>query len=199
MKIIQCNQGTPEWFEVRCGLPTCSNFDKIVTTKGLPSKQKEKYLWKVAGEAITRVPEETYQNFAMARGIELESEARIFYELTTGLTVEQVGFCTTDDGKVGCSPDGLVGNEGMIEVKCPTIAVHVGYLLANSVPSDYFQQLQGQLYVTGRKWVDFMSYSVGLKPLIVRIYPDEEFQIRLKEELEKFCKELKEVICLIKI
>ena len=192
MKIIECTQGTPEWHKARCGVPSASNFDKLVCLDGKPSKQRVKYLWQCAGEAITGVAEETYTNAAMERGKVMEAEARDLYHIVTGAEVNEVGFCVSDG--YGCSPDGLVGENGLIEIKCPNIATHVGYLLANELPSDYVQQVQGQLLVTGRKWLDFVSYYPGLKPLIVRVKPDKKFLASLEAELKNFCAELQEVI-----
>jgi hypothetical protein len=196
MKIIDCVQGTPEWHSVRCGVPTASEFDKIITTTGTPSKQRQKYLYQLAGETITGIPEESYQNMAMQRGKEMEAEARKLYELITGQEVTQVGFCLADG--YGCSPDGLVGNDGLLDIKCPTLAVHVGYLLENKFQIDYFQQVQGQLLVTKRKWVDFMSYFPGIKPFIIRVNRDEKFISALKNELYIFCSELKPIVAKIR-
>jgi len=187
-------QGTKEWREARGGIPTASAFEMIITTRGEPSKQKQKYMYALAAERITGISEDKYQNEAMKRGIEMEAEARAMYELITGNTVEVVGVCYPDDKKLyGASPDGLVGKDGCLEIKCPTSAVHVSYLLDGSLPADYFQQTQGQLLVTGRKWVDFVSYYPGLKPLIIRVTPDEKFLRALRIELEVFCKSLDEV------
>ena len=197
MKIIECEQMSPEWYQARVGIPSSSNFDKIITTKGEHSKQSQKYLYRLAGEFVAGKSEETYQNAAMLRGIELEGEARQCYELITGETVDQVGFCLADEG-YACSPDGMVGSEGLLEIKCPMAATHVGYLLKNELPSDYFQQVQGQLLVTSRKWCDFMSYYPGIKPLIIRVERDVKFLTYLKVELEIFCNELKEIINKIK-
>lgn len=197
MKIIQVEQGSQEWHFCRAGVPSASNFDMIVTSKGEPSKQAQKYMYRLAGERITGMPEETYQNTAMQRGVELEAEARMFYEMTYDCKVEQVGFCLADGGW-GCSPDGLVNGDGLIEIKCPSMAVHVGYLLEGKVPTDYFQQTQGQLLVTGRKWLDFISYYPVMKPLIVRVERDEVFIGKLQSELEKFVAELEEIVNKIK-
>ena len=196
MKIIDCIQGTPEWYAAKCGIPSASSFDKIITTKGEPSKQRTKYLYQLAGESITGISEESYTNGNMQRGKIMEDEARQFYTLITGQEVVQVGFCLAEGA--GASPDGLVGEPGALEVKCPLLATHVGYLLDNTLPTEYFQQTQGQLLVTGREWVDFMSYYPGLKPLIIRVMPDEKFIKALKIELELFCAELKDIINKIK-
>jgi len=189
MNIIDCIQGTQEWLVARCGMPTASNFDKIITMDGKPSRQREKYLYQLAGEKIIGKPEETYKNDVMQRGQEMEVEARQLYELITGKVVKQVGLCV--EGNYAASPDGLVDDDGLIEIKCPTLATHVCYLLKGELPSDYFQQIQGQLLVTGRKWVDFMSYYPAIKPFIIRVKPDKDFLKALKAELDVFCKDLK--------
>jgi putative phage-type endonuclease len=195
MKIINCEQTSQEWFDARLGVPSASNFDQIITVKGEPSKQKTKYLYKLAGEKVSGRIEDVYQNGVMLRGVEMEAEARQLYELITGSSVQQVGFCVTEGEAIyGASPDGMVGEHGLIEIKCPLVSTHVGYLLENVLPSDYYQQTQGQLLVTGRKWCDFVSYYPGLKPLIVRVEPDKKFQKALEAELVKFCTELNEVI-----
>lgn len=191
MIIEAVEQGSAEWLKFRCGIPTASNFDKIVTSSGAPSKQREKYMYQLAAERISGVKEDGYQSAAMTRGIEMEAEARKLYELITGETVELCGIGFCDSRKLfAASPDGLVGEDGCIEIKCPTSAIHVGYLLDGKLPTDYFQQTQGQLFVTGRKWNDFISYYPGVKPFIVRCQRDEKFIGALFLELDKFCKEL---------
>ncbi len=196
MKIIECIQGSPEWFAARCGIPSASNFDKILCVDGKVSKQRTKYLYQLAGETITGIEEETYSNAVMERGKVMEDEARQLYSLISGLEVVQVGFCL--ENGYGASPDGIVAEKGLLELKCPIISTHVGYLLENALPSDYFQQTEGQLLVTGREWVDFMSYYPGLKPLIIRVTRDEKFLKALRVELEVFCDELKELVKKIK-
>lgn len=178
----------------RCGIPTASNFDMIVTTKGEPSKQRQKYLYKLVGEVISGTTEESYQNDAMKRGTEVEEEARKFYQIVSDNVVSTVGLCLSDCGGYGASPDGLVGEKGQIEIKCPQMSTHIGYLIDNKLPTDYFQQTQGQLLVTSREWCDFISYYPGIKPLIIRVYPDQEFIKKLSQELSLFCKELEETV-----
>ncbi len=199
MKTFDCIQGTEEWHALRCGIPTASNFDKIITPQGAASKQREKYLWRLAGEGITGIQELGYKSAAMEVGSEREQEARETYELITGIEVVQVGFCMPRGIRCGASPDGLVGKDGEIEIKCPLIATHVSYLLKNKLPNDYIPQVQGQMFVTGRKWCDFMSYFPGLRPLIIRIYPDPEFQKKLKDELKQFCLDLEKIGDKIKV
>lgn len=195
MKILEHEQRTPEWFAARKGIPTASNFDRIITTEGKPSKQRQKYLYELAGERLGGIVDESYQSFAMLQGIEREGEARSLYELLYA-SVEEVGFCVSDCGLFGCSPDGLINENGGIEIKCPLIHTHVEYLLnsKDEVPNDYFQQVQGCLFVTGRQWWDFVSYFPGLPPIIVREEPNDVFQRLLKKELELFCEELNETV-----
>lgn len=198
MKLLELEQRSPEWFTARCGKPSASNFDKIITTDGKPSKQREKYLYQLAGETVSGISEETYQNSAMIRGIEMEEEARKLYEAITENMVVKAGFCLSDCGRYGASPDGFVGDSGLIEIKCPIISTHVSYLLQNRLPTDYFQQTQGQLLVTERKWCDFVSYYPGIKPLVIHVIRDEKFISALKLELESFCEELEETVNKIK-
>jgi len=184
-------QGTDEWKAERVGIPTASEFDKIITTKGDSSKSRTKYMYQLAGERITGVREEGYKNGAMERGQLMEDEARQLYTLVTGNEVRTTGICFPDANKrYGASPDGLIADEACLELKCPSIAVHVEYLLNNKLPTEYFCQVQGQLLVTGMKYCHFMSYFPGLNPLIIKVMPDEVFIKALKVELELFCREL---------
>ena len=192
---MEHEQQTAEWFAERCGIPSASNFDKIITTSGEPSKSRLKYMYQLAGERIIGIREEGFSNDAMKRGVEMESEARYLYEMLYDVKIEQVGLCFPDEKKlVACSPDGLVGEDGLIEIKCPNLATHVGYIVDKKLPTEYFQQLQGQLFVTGRAWVDFVSYYPGLKPLIIRATRDEKFIKALASELELFCQQLNEIV-----
>lgn len=199
MIILDVEQRSPEWFEAKCGVFTASDFSSLVQMDGSPSKQRKKYIYQVAGERITKKKEDSYQNSAMLRGIELEAEAISAYEFLTDSVVNKIGFCYKDEKKlIGCSPDGLIGDNGGLEIKCPSMAVHVGYLLDNKLPSEYFCQVQGCLYVTGRDWWDFMSYYPGLKPLIVRAFPDSSFFSKLGYELNIACKDAEDVFKKIK-
>lgn len=198
MKVYDFEQYSPEWWETRLGKPTASNFSKIVKMDGKPSTQSQKYMWQLAGELVCGKAEETYQNATMLKGLEREAEARTFYEFNKDVEVKQVGICISDDGTHGASPDGLVGDDGNLEIKCPIIATHVGYLLKGNLLKDYFQQVQGQMFVTDRKWTDLLSYYPGLKPVLIRVERDEEFIMNLRVELRMFCEGLNEVINKIK-
>lgn len=194
MRKFDVIQRSPEWFQLRCGIPSASNLDKILTTTGKVSTQKTKYLYQLAGEAIAGEQEESYQNAAMLRGIELEAEARAFYELINDVKIGEVGFCIHDDIDFGASPDGLVGDDGLIEIKCPKLATHVAYLVDNILPTEYFQQVQGELFATDRLWADFISYYPAIKPFIIRVERDDQFMSSMKRELPIFNRELKEII-----
>lgn len=195
MIVLDVEQGSTEWFAARLGIPTASMFDKIITTTCQPSKSAQNYAFTVAGERLSGRIEEGYSNDSIERGRELEPVAREFYEFVSGHQVDQVGLVYKDEARLfSCSPDGLVGENGGIEIKCPSIGVHTRYLYGNKCPTDYYQQVQGCLYVTGRKWWDFISYYPDVEPLIVRCYPDEKFQEALDEELKKFCSEVDRII-----
>lgn len=194
MKIIDCEQGSKEWFESRRALPTSSEFSKIITSTGKPSTQREKYMWRLAGERLGGDLEEGYTSFAMMRGKEKEAQGKALYEFIRE-PIQSVGFCVSDCGRWGSSTDGLIGDKGVFELKCPEIATFIGYLSGEpEIPTEYYQQTQGELLVTGREFVEFMAFYPGLSPFIVREEPDEVFQRLLKAELEKFTDELDKLV-----
>jgi hypothetical protein len=121
------------------------------------------------------------------------------YSLTSGNEVEQVGICYPDEKKLyGCSPDGLIGDVGLVEIKCPTAAVHVSYLLDGGLPADYFQQVMGQLLITGREWCDFFSFYPGLPHMLVRVGIESSLKTAFTRELEAFVKSLETVVTKLK-
>lgn len=188
MKIINCKQGTTEWLQARCGIPTASEFDSLVTPEWVPRKGQgpETYLLKKAAERIMGYPQQSFGGGAMEQGSLLEGRALPWYQFTYGTEVKRVGFCTTDDGKIGCSPDGLIGEDGGIECKCPEPHTHLEYLLGNKVPKDYLAQVHGSMFVTGRPWWMFVSYSAYFPALVIRVERDEKIQEVLASTLQKF-------------
>ena len=193
MIIVDCEQGTREWIEARLGIPTASEFSKIVTPGGKLSKTREVY-WgdKLAewalGEPRDDVPLSLYW---VERGELLEPDARRHYAFRRDVEPVKVGFVHRDETRmVGCSPDGLVGDDGLLELKCPMPGRHISWLARNEIPREHASQLQGQLWVTGRPWVDFMSYHPSLPPFIVRVEPDQRYQDALDEHLPTFVDEL---------
>ena len=184
MRVIHCEQGTPEWHGCRAGIPTASSFDKILTGTGKPSTQADGYINQLLCEVMAGASEGIEPTDWMLRGIEMEAEARAFYELESGADVEQVGFIVGDG--CGCSPDGVIGDDGLIEIKCPNPTTHVGYLRAGKVPTGYVPQIQGQLWVCERDWCDFLSYCPGLPPMLIRCERDEDYIGKLAERMKWF-------------
>lgn len=192
MRIIDCEQGSQEWLSARLGVPSASQFSKIVTGKGGKSTQVEAYINQLVAEELTGETTFVYVNEHMKRGTELEPDARELYEALTGQTVQEVGFCLHDTVNAGCSPDGLVGEDGGLEIKCPAPATHVEWVKAGVVPSKHLQQIMGCLWITGRSWWDFMSYHQTMKPLIVRVERDEEYIEALGEHVTNAALKIKQ-------
>ena len=191
LKILQADQGTQEWLEARLGRPSASQFCKLVTTAGKPSASADDYISELIAERITGEREPIYVNEWMQRGTELEPEARATYEFIHGVDVKEVGFILDDSGEFGCSPDGLVGEDGGVEFKCPAPKNHIAWSRKGVCPSKHYAQVQGCLYITGRKWWDFMSYHPEMKPFIVRVERDEEFIEKLAEQISLAVEEIK--------
>ena len=185
MRFIDVKQGSDEWFELRKGKFTASTFKDLFAAK--TTKAYEKAIYQVVFERLTDESPEGFTNEWMERGKELEAEAREKYEMMTFNKVTNGGFCELSKW-VGCSPDGFV-KDGLIEIKCPAFNTMINYLLDKKLPKIYEKQVQGQLYVTGAKWCDFMCYHPKLQPLIIRIERDEsiikEIEAKLTESIEK--------------
>lgn len=188
MILHECVQGSSEWLRLRMGKPTASEFHRIVTPTGKVSSQSSDYVNELLGELILGRPLDAESYPWMDRGKALEEEARRFYQFERDAELQFVGFCTTDDGLIGASPDALSGAAGLVEIKCPAPGTHVGYLLdsARGADSKYMPQLQGQLFVTEREWVDIISYHPEMPAAIIRVTRDEKFIKVLAEELRKF-------------
>lgn len=196
MKVHDVQQGSPEWLAARRGMPTASGFDRIVTAKtrklaaGRAGYMHELLAAWLIGEEVTG--DDGGAGF-MARGTALEDEARKWYSALRDVDVQQVGFITTDDGAYGCSPDGLVGDDGVVEIKCPSAKVMVGYLLDDDAARDaYYAQLQGSLLVTGRQWADLVVYNPFLPSTVGRVERDDEYLAILAPALVTFCAELRD-------
>lgn len=172
-------QGSAEWFAARCGKVTASRLnDVLATIKSGEAASRRNYRMQLVVETLTSSPAESYTNGAMQWGIDHEADARSCYEFTTGNTVTEVGFIDhpTIPG-FGASPDGMIGDDGLLEIKCPNTANHVDWMLAGVVPSEHVNQIMGQLACTGRQWCDFVSYDprmpVDLQFFTARIHWDE--------------------------
>jgi hypothetical protein len=189
MKIIECVQGDERWHRARLGIPTASCFDKILTPGGKLSSSADHYMHELIAERILGVPVNDEATKWMERGKEMEPQAVAWYELERDVDTQRVGFCTTDDGRIGASPDRLVGTNGGLEVKTPTAAIHVGYLL-DDIPNKYKPQVQGCMYVTGRDWWSILSYNPELPPALVTVERDDQFIALLEVALDEFCERL---------
>jgi hypothetical protein len=185
MIIHRCKQGTPEWTALRIGIPTASEFDRILTPKTRkPSSQADGYMHQKLAEWSLGEPTDAAASQYMTRGSELEAEGRAWYEFEYGVRVDQVGFITNDAGTIGASPDGLIGDEGLIEIKCLAAVNHVAALLGDA--DDYVLQVQGQLWISGRKWCDRCYYHPTIKPFVERVECDEECIGQLAAAVEAF-------------
>jgi len=187
MRVYDFEQGTPEWLNSRLGCPSGSGFDKLITATGKPSTQAEGYVNQLIAELLTGETTYVKKTEWMERGNELEPRARDYYELATGNTVVETGFCKHDKLECGVSPDGIVGDHGLIEIKCPSPSVHVAYLRGGVVPTKYRQQTQGQMWIMEAEWLDFVAYHPSMPVLIVRSYRDEMYIDLLAAEVEKAC------------
>ncbi len=193
MKTWGCVQGTSEWLALRAGIPTASAFDQILTPGGKPSKSSERYLYTLLAERLMGHPVIEHISMWQQRGTELEAEAVAFYELQADADTVPVGFCTNDEGTIGASPDRLVGETGLLEIKVPSEWIHMGYLLkSGSAYEAYKVQVQGQLMVTGRTFVDVLSWHPELPPALIRIERDEPFIEKLSAAVTAFSNVLEE-------
>ena len=184
MIILTDEQGSPEWLASRLGRPSASMFGKLVTGSGKPSGSAESYINEMIAERLTGRSKPFFTNEHMERGNFLEPEARQAYEFITDFEVVETGFILDDSQEFGCSPDGLVANDGGLEIKCPSDSVHVSYLRAGKVPAKYYQQVQGCMMITGREWWDFMSYHPEMPHLLVRAHRNEKYIEAMAEQVE---------------
>ena len=191
MITLDCEQMSQEWFDARCGIPSASKFNNIITSTGLKSKQRKKYMYTLAGERLLGHKEDTYQSRDMLIGIEREKQAREMYNFITDNQTEEVGLCYRDEEKLySCSPDFLSGGDGAGEIKSPKLSTYVEYILRGRTPTVYYPQVQGQLFITGREWCDFIVFYPGMELFIYREYPNIEFHKKLEDMLNEFCEEL---------
>ncbi len=170
MRIIDAAQRSAEWFAARCGLLTASKANALGFLKDgkTPTAARRDLLMQIVCERLTGQPQEdTFTNAAMQRGTDLEPVARRAYEAASGNLVQEVGFCRHDTLAIGCSPDGLVDDDGLVEIKCPTSKVHLGYIRAGGLPSDYLPQvLHAFLVCDTATYLDFASFDDRFPPVL---------------------------------
>jgi len=189
-------QGTEAWFNIRIGKVTASRVaDVLAKTKTGYSTTRDNYMAQLVCERLTGQKGESFTNAAIQHGIETEAYARAAYEARYDVLVDEVGFVSHPTIEMsGASPDGLVGEDGLIEIKCPNTATHIETLLSESVPNKYYTQMQFQIACTGRKWCDFVSFDNRLPTelqMFVKRVPRDDMYIRLiEDEIVKFLDEL---------
>jgi hypothetical protein len=195
--VILCTapQGSPEWLADRCGVASASRFAAIMATiKSGEAAERRNYRSDLLVERLTGKPLETFTTNAMKQGIEREPFARQAYESRTGNLVEQVGFCRHDVIQAGASPDGLIDEDGGIEIKCPERSAHLRYLQQDMEPPEYTWQIQGGMWITGRQWWEFVSWNPDfpehLQLIVRRIKRNEEAIAKLATEVKKFLAEV---------
>lgn len=187
MIIVDCEQRSEQWHQARRGVITASAADRLLTATKLKT-----YAQTLLVESLTNETRDVFVNESMQWGIDHEQEAIDWYYFTTGEPTIQVGFCLHDDiCSYGCSPDGLIGDDGLIEVKCPTSRIHIENI-DNGPSSVYIAQMQWQMYVTNRQWCDFVSYDPrfpdDLRGAIFRVARDEHMIEQLKKGAAKVIK-----------
>jgi hypothetical protein len=187
MITLDVKQGSPEWLQARLGIPTASEFDALVTPlwKVREGDGVESYLARKLAEKWRGEPLMSFSGGAMEQGQALEEEAIPWYEFEHGVQITRVGFATTDDGRIGCSPDGLLDGGG-IEIKCPECHTHTRYLLDGVLPKAYAAQVHGNMLVTGAAQWTFLSYCRGFPPLLLVIRRDQAAQDALRKALDTF-------------
>jgi putative phage-type endonuclease len=190
-------QRTPEWFAKRLGLVTASRIaDVMAKTKTGASASRSGYMAELLTERLTGQPTEGYKSPAMDRGIELEPVARAAYEAREGVLVDEVDFVRHPLLEAGASPDGLVGEDGCIEIKCPNTSTMLEYIEDRSVPRKYLLQMQWQMACTGRNWCDFVAFDPRLpehlRLLVIRVPRDEGVIAEIAGEVGRFLTELRD-------
>lgn len=188
-------QKSPEWFQARLGNIGASEMDNIITSEGKPSKSATDFMYKLAAEKVRCKADETFQSQTMLNGSIKEDEARALFSVLYDVEIEQCGMIYKDKRRLyHASPDGLISSDCGIEVKCPLAKTQARYLIEDKLPTSYYVQVQSSLFISERKYWWFMSYCDGMKPLIIKVLPDEKFLNALEVELELFCNKLNEIV-----
>lgn len=194
MEIFTCEQNSPEWVQARLGIPTSSQFQAIMTKRrnGAPSKTRHTYLMKLAGERVTREPMDSVTTFHMQRGKDMEAEAAALYAFLHDVEPQRVGFIR--NGEAGASPDALIGDSGMLEIKTKLPHLLLAVSLEDVFPAEHYAQCQGQLWIAERDWIDLLVYWPGVEPFIKRAHRDEPYIAELAKQVAAFNAELDEVV-----
>jgi len=197
MQIINnIDQGSSEWLDLRLGFITASKFKDVIA--GGAGKTRKSYMLQIAAEIVTGERLPTFSNSAMEWGTATEPQARSMYELENCVTVDEIAFAYFDDKKIGCSPDGLIGNDGLVEFKCPNTTTQIETFLSGKMPTGHKPQVQGQLWVMDRDWCDFVSFDPRINGassyFCQRIYRDEVYIKELSSKCDLFLGELGDLV-----
>lgn len=194
MQIIDVEQGSPEWYAARLGIPTASAFSTILSSnkEAKDKKTRTEYMRKLAGEIVTGEPMESYSNVHMERGKVQEDEARDLYAFMQDCDPQRVGFIL--NGERGCSPDSLIGEDGGLEIKAALPHIQIDRLLRGTLPAEHKAQVQGNIWLCERKWWDFCSYCPKLPLLVVRVMRDDDYIADLSKAVDQFNSELTELV-----
>lgn len=201
MKVIDCSQNSPEWFAARLGRVTASNMDMIISPTGKESTQADKYMNRLIAEIITGQNEESFKgNAHTERGKEYEQESVDYYAFLNDCEPQPIGFCTTDDGFIGCSPDRLIGADGILEIKTGLGHIFIESALNEKLEQEHRPQTQTALHVMPeRKWVDTMLYHPRMKKqIIVRSTRNEPYIETMKTLVSQFRSKMQARITLLK-
>lgn len=204
-KLVEAEQRSEEWFKARLGIPTASDFDKVVATKTTATYKNfvaEKAAERLAGQPYSELSGRSFTSWEMQWGTDNEPVARLQYALASGNEVAETGLWLHDEGIAGASPDGFINGDGTLEIKCPNTATHIETLRKGSVPSQYRWQVQGQLWITGRNWCHFVSFDPRLpenaQMIVIDVYRDEQMIARLENEVRDFLKEVESMVEFVK-
>lgn len=193
--IHDVEQRSPEWFALRTGLVTASKVAEVMAvTKSGPSAMRKNYLADIVAEKLTGERREGFSNAAMQWGTDMEPQARAAYAFLHDADVAEVGFVTHDDVPgLGASPDGIVGDDGMVEIKCPNTATHIDTLLTGKIDRKYVLQMQTQMACTGRAWCDFVSFDprlpAAMQLFVHRVHRDEKLIAEIEAAVTEFVAE----------
>jgi len=191
MQILNLEQGSEEWHKARLGIATASRFKDIITpAKGDKSASYKGYMYELIAEKLTKGKEDFFKSEWMERGNEIEPLARASYEFIHEVEVKQVGIMLNDEGTIGASPDGLIGDAGGLEIKCPKPSTVVKYMLDGGLPLEYKPQVMGSLWISGREWWDFLAFHPSMDFYQIRVYRDEEYIKKMNKHITDFVDEL---------
>ena len=196
-------QGSDEWKQLRLGKITASRLSDVMSSgrSGAPSKTRQSYMLQLAAEILTGEAEDSFSNKYMDWGNACEPQARSMYTFDSGNVVEEVAFVIASD-RFGVSPDGMVGQDGLLEIKCPKTTTQIDRFITGKFPTEYKAQVQGQLLATGRRWCDFVSFDPRISGpaqyFIIRVERDEDYIIELQAKIDTFTYELNNLLELLK-